>query len=163
MFHGTYLYLSILNMTNGLELQVPIIGLCMGERGVISRILCPKFGGYLTFGTLGAGKESAPGQPTMSDLLEVYRIKQIGVDTKVYGLIGKPLAQSKSPKLHNALFKSIGLNAVYVPFLTDNLANFLNTYSSPDFVGFRCVFFFVLQFLNISCFCYILALCIFFL
>nr|UIP35190.1 bifunctional 3-dehydroquinate dehydratase/shikimate dehydrogenase 2 [Leucojum aestivum] len=116
--------------------QVPIIGLCMGERGVISRILCPKFGGYLTFGTLGVGKESAPGQPTMSALLDTYRIKQIGADTKVYGLIGKPLAQSKSPKLHNEVFKAVGLNSVYVPFLTDNLANFLNTYSSPDFVGF---------------------------
>ncbi|ONK61549.1 uncharacterized protein A4U43_C08F31120 [Asparagus officinalis] len=116
--------------------QVPMIGLCMGERGVISRILCPKFGGYLTFGTLSAGKESAPGQPTMSDLLDVYRIKQIGVDTKVYGLIGKPVGHSKSPKLHNAVFKAVGLNAVYVPFLTDNLANFLNTYSSPDFTGF---------------------------
>lgn len=116
--------------------QVPMIGLCMGERGVISRILCSKFGGYLTFGTLGAGKESAPGQPTMSGLLDLYRIKKIGVDTKVYGLIGKPVAQSKSPKLHNALFKAVGLDAVYVPFLTDNLADFLSTYSSPDFAGF---------------------------
>ncbi|ONK78597.1 uncharacterized protein A4U43_C02F20480 [Asparagus officinalis] len=116
--------------------QVPMIGLCMGERGVISRILCPKFGGYLTFGTLAWGKESAPGQPTMSDLVDVYRIKHIGADTKVYGLIGKPLGQSKSPRLHNAVFKELGLNAVYVPFLTDNLADFLNTYSSPDFAGF---------------------------
>nr|UIP35189.1 bifunctional 3-dehydroquinate dehydratase/shikimate dehydrogenase 1 [Leucojum aestivum] len=116
--------------------QVPMIGLCMGERGLISRLLCPKFGGYLTFGTLCAGKESAPGQPTLSDLLNVYRIKQIGADTKVYGLIGKPVGHSKSPKLHNAIFKALELNAVYVPFLTDDLANFLNTYSSPDFVGF---------------------------
>nr|WGS95728.1 bifunctional 3-dehydroquinate dehydratase /shikimate dehydrogenase [Crinum x powellii] len=116
--------------------QVPMIGLCMGERGVISRLLCPKFGGYLTFGTLGAGKESAPGQPTLSDLLDVYRIKEIGADTKVYGLIGKPVGHSKGPKLHNAIFKELDLNAVYVPFLTDDLANFLNTYSSPDFAGF---------------------------
>lgn len=114
----------------------------MGERGVISRILCPKFGGYLTFGSISAGKESAPGQPTMSDLLDIYRIKQIGAETKVYGLIGKPVSQSKGPRLHNAIFKGVNLDAVYVPFLTDNLANFLNTYSSPDFAGFRyCLFF----------------------
>ncbi|KAJ6816674.1 bifunctional 3-dehydroquinate dehydratase/shikimate dehydrogenase, chloroplastic-like isoform X2 [Iris pallida] len=116
--------------------QVPMIGLVMGERGVISRLLCPKFGGYLTFGTLGEGKESAPGQPTMTELLDVYRIKHIGPDTKVFGLIGKPLRQSKSPILHNAVFKALGLDAVYVPFLTDDLDKFLNTYSSPDFSGF---------------------------
>ncbi|KAJ6853982.1 bifunctional 3-dehydroquinate dehydratase/shikimate dehydrogenase, chloroplastic-like isoform X1 [Iris pallida] len=118
------------------ERQVPMIGLCMGERGFISRLLCPKFGGYLTFGTLSAGKESAPGQPTMTELLDVYRIKQLGPDTRVYGLIGKPVSHSKSPILHNAVFKSLGLDAVYVPFLVDDLANFLNTYSSPDFAGF---------------------------
>ncbi|KAJ8490329.1 hypothetical protein OPV22_012050 [Ensete ventricosum] len=76
------------------EQQVPMIGLVMGEKGLISRLLCPKYGGYLTFGTLGAGKESAPGQPTISDLLNVYNIRQIGTDTKVFGIIGKPVGHN---------------------------------------------------------------------
>ncbi|WOL18861.1 bifunctional 3-dehydroquinate dehydratase/shikimate dehydrogenase, chloroplastic [Canna indica] len=118
--------------------QVPMIGLVMGERGLISRLLCSKFGGYLTFGTLGAGKESAPGQPTIADLLNVYNIRKIGADTKVFGIVGKPVGHSKSPILHNAAFKSIGLNAIYVPLLVDDLANFLSAYSSPDFAGFSC-------------------------
>ncbi|CAL9153078.1 unnamed protein product, partial [Musa hybrid cultivar] len=118
--------------------QVPMIGLVMEEKGLISRLLCPKYGGYLTFATLGAGKESAPGQPTISDLLNVYNIRQIGTDTKVFGIIGKPVGHSKSPILHNAAFKSVGLNAVYVPFLVDVLADFLNAYSSADFAGFSC-------------------------
>ncbi|XP_011627391.1 bifunctional 3-dehydroquinate dehydratase/shikimate dehydrogenase, chloroplastic isoform X2 [Amborella trichopoda] len=120
------------------ELQVPIIGLVMRERGWISRILCPKFGGYLTFGTLEAGKESAPGQLTMKELLNVYNIRQIGRDTKVYGIIGNPVGHSKGPILHNEAFTSVGLNAVYVPFLVDNLREFLHVYSSPDFSGFSC-------------------------
>ncbi|XP_074566731.1 bifunctional 3-dehydroquinate dehydratase/shikimate dehydrogenase, chloroplastic-like [Curcuma longa] len=118
--------------------QVPMIGLVMGERGLISRLLCSKFGGYLTFGTLDSGKESAPGQPTISDLLNVYNIRQIGEDTKIYGIIGKPVGHSKGPILHNAAFKSVGFNAVYVPLLVDDLENFLNAYSSPDFAGFSC-------------------------
>ncbi|KAL4202573.1 hypothetical protein AMTRI_Chr02g221780 [Amborella trichopoda] len=118
--------------------QVPIIGLVMRERGWISRILCPKFGGYLTFGTLEAGKESAPGQLTMKELLNVYNIRQIGRDTKVYGIIGNPVGHSKGPILHNEAFTSVGLNAVYVPFLVDNLREFLHVYSSPDFSGFSC-------------------------
>nr|GEV55140.1 bifunctional 3-dehydroquinate dehydratase/shikimate dehydrogenase, chloroplastic-like isoform X2 [Tanacetum cinerariifolium] len=35
---------------------VPIIAMVMGEKGLMSRVLCPKFGGYLTFGTLEHGK-----------------------------------------------------------------------------------------------------------
>ncbi|PKA56668.1 Bifunctional 3-dehydroquinate dehydratase/shikimate dehydrogenase, chloroplastic [Apostasia shenzhenica] len=116
--------------------QVPMIGLVMGERGFISRVLCPKFGGYLTFATLGLGKESAPGQPTISDLLDLYNVKQITTGTKVYGIIGKPVSHSKSPVLHNRAFRSVGFDAVYVPFLVDDFASFLKCYSSPDFTGF---------------------------
>ncbi|KAF8776503.1 hypothetical protein HU200_003213 [Digitaria exilis] len=120
------------------EKHVPIIGLVMNDRGLISRILCPKYGGYLTFGSLEKGRESAPAQPTAADLINLYNIRQIGPDTKVFGIIGKPVGHSKSPILHNEAFRSVGFNAVYVPFLVDDLAKFLNTYSSPDFVGFSC-------------------------
>ncbi|PON47808.1 3-dehydroquinate dehydratase type I [Parasponia andersonii] len=116
--------------------QVPIIALVMGERGLISRILCAKFGGYLTFGTLESGIVSAPGQPTINDLLHLYKFRQIGPDTKVFGVIGKPVGHSKSPILYNEAFKSVGFNGVYLHLLVDDIANFLQTYSSADFAGF---------------------------
>ncbi|CAL9210643.1 unnamed protein product [Musa hybrid cultivar] len=118
--------------------QVPMIGLVMGERGLLSRVLCPKYGGYLTFGTLGEGKASAPGQPTVSQLLHLYNIRQIGADTKLTGLIGNPVRQTKSHIFHNAAFKSAGFDAVYVPLLVDDLTAFLHAFSSPDSVGFSC-------------------------
>ncbi|KAK9086585.1 hypothetical protein Syun_028979 [Stephania yunnanensis] len=118
--------------------HVPIIGLVMTERGLISRLLCPKFGGFLTFGTIEAGVVSAPGQPTLKDLLDVYDLRRIGLDTKIFGLIGKPVGHSKGPVLYNRAFKSDGFNGVYVPFLVDDIAKFLKTYSSPDFAGFSC-------------------------
>ncbi|KAM6590688.1 hypothetical protein CsatA_013293 [Cannabis sativa] len=116
--------------------QVPIIALVMSERGLISRILCAKFGGYLTFGTLESGFVSAPGQPTMDELLHLYNFRQIGPDTKVFGVIGKPVGHSKSPFLYNEAFKSLGFNGVYLHLLVDDIANFLQTYSSADFAGF---------------------------
>lgn len=116
--------------------QVPTIGLVMGERGLISRILSAKFGGFLTFGSLEAGVVSAPGQPTVKDLLELYNLRQIGPDTKVHGVIGNPIGHSKSPHLYNAAFKSVGFNGIYLPLLVDSVSNFLKTYSSPDFVGY---------------------------
>ncbi|KAL1803835.1 bifunctional 3-dehydroquinate dehydratase/shikimate dehydrogenase, chloroplastic isoform X2 [Daucus carota subsp. sativus] len=118
--------------------QVPIIALVMGERGLISRILCPKFGGYLTFGTLESGVVSAPGQPTITDLLNLYNFRQIGPDTKIYGIIGKPVGHSKSPILYNEAFRSAGFKGVYVHLLVDDLQKFLGSYSSTDFAGFSC-------------------------
>jgi len=34
----------------------------------------------------------------------------------VYGVIGDPIEHSLSPKMHNAAFKKLGLNCVYLPF-----------------------------------------------
>lgn len=115
--------------------QIPIIGIVMGERGLISRILSPKFGGYLTYGALEAGAISAPGQPTAKDLLDLYNFRLIRPDTKVYGIIGKPVGHSKSPLLFNASYKSVGLNAVYLHFLVDDVEKFFNTYSAVDFAS----------------------------
>ncbi|KAM0070501.1 putative 3-dehydroquinate dehydratase, Shikimate dehydrogenase (NADP(+)) [Helianthus debilis subsp. tardiflorus] len=112
--------------------------MAMGERGLISRLLSPKFGGYLTFATIGRGKESAPGQPTIQDLLDVFNFRQIAPDTKVFGIIGKPVGHSKSPMLYNKAFRSISFNAVFVPLLVDNVKSFLKTYSSTDYAGFTC-------------------------
>lgn len=109
----------------------------MGERGLLSRLVCPKFGGYLTFGTLERGKVSAPGQPTIEELINLYNIRSIDTDTKVLGLIGKPVSHSKSPNLYNAAFKAVGFNGVFVHLLVDDVRKFFDTFSSPDFSGFR--------------------------
>lgn len=111
----------------------------MGERGLISRLLCPKYGGYLTYGALEAGAISAPGQPTAKDLLDLYNFRLINSDTKIFGIIGKPVGHSKSPLLFNEAFKSIKYNAVYVHLLVDDVEKFFNTYSTPDFGGCRYI------------------------
>ena len=59
-----------------------MIALAMGERGQLARLLAAKRGGVLTFGALKAGKESAPGQPTIQQLRKLYRLDQHGPDTK---------------------------------------------------------------------------------
>lgn len=93
----------------------PTIALAMGERGVITRILAPKYGGFLTFGALGAGRESAPGQPTLAQLRTLYRLPHMGARTKVFGIVGNPVAQSKSPIIHNASFQMVSLMHCAVP------------------------------------------------
>ncbi len=42
--------------------------------------------------------------------------------TQVYGLLGQPVAHSLSPAMHNAAFRELDLNAVYVAFPVVDLA-----------------------------------------
>jgi len=55
----------------------------MGERGQPTRMLAAKYGGYLTFGALGGGKESAPGQPTLHQLRHMYRLPDLTPNCQV--------------------------------------------------------------------------------
>ncbi len=99
----------------GRETGKPTIALGMGPYGLLSRVLAPKFGGFLTFASLRRESGTAPGQPVLSDLLETYRFRQIGTATRVYGVVGDPVEHSLSPHVHNAGFEAVGHDGVYLP------------------------------------------------
>lgn len=40
----------------------------------------------------------------------------INGETKIFGIIGYPVRHTMSPAMHNAAFKKLGINAVYLPF-----------------------------------------------
>lgn len=113
------------------------IALCMGEPGTISRIIGKKFGGYLTFASIRAGRESAPGQITARDLRTLYRYEKIGWGTELYGVIANPVAHSMSPAIQNAAFEAVGRNAVYLPFKVDgDPVAFVNAFKAIDIKGY---------------------------
>jgi len=114
----------------------PTIALCMGEAGLISRIIGRKFGAALTFGSLGPGEETAPGQVTAADLRTLYRYPTIDQHTDVLGVIGNPVAHSLSPAVHNAALDEKGLNAVYVPFLVDDVVAFIHAFREIGVKGY---------------------------
>ena len=53
----------------------PTIALAMGEKGVITRLLAAKYGGFLTFAAMSPEKASAPGQPSIQSLHGLYNSK----------------------------------------------------------------------------------------
>jgi len=94
---------------------VPTIALSMGPRGVLTRLLAPKFRALLTYAADDAGPEAAPGQVTLNAMHNLYRVHHIGPNTEVYGVIADPVGHSMSPQIHNAAFAEVGYDAVYLP------------------------------------------------
>ncbi len=82
----------------------PTIALAMGPFGLASRVLAPKFGGFITFAALHRASATAPAQPTIADLLTLYRAREIDESSPVYGVLGYPVEHSLSPHVHNAAF-----------------------------------------------------------
>ncbi len=97
------------------ERTKPMIALGMGEFGLMSRVLAPKFGAFLTFASIHKEETTAPGQPTIAELLDLYRFRSISPETRVYGVVGWPVGHSLSPHIHNAGFEGVGHDAVYLP------------------------------------------------
>ncbi|KAJ6397635.1 hypothetical protein OIU77_018615 [Salix suchowensis] len=85
--------------------EVPAVAYSVGERGLISQLLCPKFG-----------------------------------DTKVFGLVSKPVSHSKGPLLHNPTLRHANFNGIYVPMFVDDLKKFFDVFASPDFAGYSVGF-----------------------
>jgi 3-dehydroquinate dehydratase/shikimate dehydrogenase len=103
----------------------------MGSYGVVTRILGPARGAFLTYAALDEEHASAPGQLGAAELRELYRVNQLDRQTEVMGLVGSPVAHSLSPHMHNAAFAAAGLNAVYVPFDVRDAAGFLRRMIHP--------------------------------
>ena len=97
--------------------QKPTIALCMGEAGLISRVLAKKFGAFLTFASLRDESATAPGQVTIADMKRLYRWDALNPKTKVYGVVGSPIMHSMSPAIHNTAFERVGHDGVYLPML----------------------------------------------
>ncbi|KAG5044342.1 hypothetical protein JHK87_008257 [Glycine soja] len=114
--------------------QVPLIAYSVGERGLISQLLSPKFGGFFVYGSLAGNP--IPGLPSLDSIQEAYKLEHVNADTKVFGLISKPVSHSRGPILHNPSFKDVNYNGIYVPMFVDDLKKFFSTYPSPDFSGF---------------------------
>jgi len=103
-----------------------LVAMCMGEQGIISRVLGVRAGSVFTFASSGIGEETAPGQVSAQELRSVYRIDQVDAATRVYGVAGDPIGHSLSPAIMNAAFRRENVNAVYLALHAKTLKDLLN-------------------------------------
>jgi len=102
-----------------------VIGICMGDYGVVSRVLGLRAGSIFTFAAATAGQETGPGQIAARTLIETYRIDQVDAATKVYGVAGNPVKHSLSPIMLNTAFRRETENRVYLALQTARLSDLL--------------------------------------
>jgi 3-dehydroquinate dehydratase / shikimate dehydrogenase len=121
--------------------QGDLIVACMGEAGQIMRLSAGKTGNYLTFAAIDSDSSTAPGQPTVSQLKELYRFDSVNADTELYGIIANPVAHSASPAVYNGSFDLSHRNGLYLPLLVEggkaDFDEFMDNILSRRQLGFR--------------------------
>jgi 3-dehydroquinate dehydratase/shikimate dehydrogenase len=94
----------------------PTVAFCMGDLGIPSRILGAKFGSPFTYAAFNKERGIAPGILSYDELKRIYHYGRINKETKVFGVLGDPVAHSLSPLIHNTAFERLGINGIYLPF-----------------------------------------------
>ncbi|MDI6451036.1 type I 3-dehydroquinate dehydratase [Anaerobaca lacustris] len=117
------------------------IVLCMGQAGLISRVLAKKLGGLVTFASLDEASGTAPGQVTLDAFKGLYRHDSMDRETELFGVIADPVGHSLSPAIHNACLADEGINGVYLPLLVQSgreaLFAFLDNVLTRPWLDFR--------------------------
>ena len=109
----------------------PLIAINMGLDGQLSRIqndfLTPVTHKALPF-------KAAPGQLSAKEIRIALTLHGV-IKPKKFHLFGKPISQSRSPALHNRMFRSQGLPHDYGLLETDSVKDLEDALRSPEFGG----------------------------
>ena len=119
------------------ESNKPVIFAGMGKIGKISRILFRHLGADTTFIGL-PDKPTADGQLTPEEA-DFFKLNSISKNTQIGGIIGgEQVEHSLGIKYYNDLFIKEKLDALYLPFVTDNIDDLWNWINKADidFYGF---------------------------
>ena len=117
--------LAVLKLIEDRSLDSNVVGIAMGEEGIVSRVLALRAGAAFTFASFSDGTETAPGQVTAEAMRDVYRLEHLDQATRIFGVAGNPIAHSLSPRLHNTAFRRENVNAVLLPLKVRSLADFM--------------------------------------
>lgn len=112
-----------------------VVAMAMGQPGILTRILGPRFGSVFTFAASDAASATAPGQIDLRTLRDLYRIENISADTELYGVFGNPISGSHSPVMLNTAFRETGTDAVYLPLETGSADELFETFHRLHLAG----------------------------
>ncbi len=95
-----------------------------GVAGAFSRLLTPWLGAPVVFGRLSPDPDS--GTPTVDQLLTDYPFPRLPAVGQLYGIAGRSVQTSLSPRLHNDAYRHRSVPALFLPFYVPDRASFLS-------------------------------------
>ena len=114
--------LAVLEVLSGLE-RGDVVAFAAGEVGFWTRLVAPQLGSPLVYGSVGEAP-AAPGQPTIARLVRDWGLPDLAPASRLFGVVGRPALGSLSPRLHNAAYRSHGIDALFVPFEVEHFGDF---------------------------------------
>ena len=117
--------LAVLRLIEDRSLSAHVVGIAMGDEGLLSRVLGPRAGAAFTFAAASETGATAPGQVTARTLHDLYRIEHLDQATRIFGVAGNPITHSLSPLMQNTAFRRENVNGVLLPLKVRALADLL--------------------------------------
>ncbi len=100
-----------------------VVAFSSGASGAWTRLLAAKLGAPLVYGAAG-DTPGAPGQPRLARLCEDYGMPALPAGRELFGIVGRPIGHSLSPRLHNGLYRRLGLGGLYLAFEVERFGDF---------------------------------------
>ncbi len=107
-----------------------------GPAGALSRILAPAWGSWGTYAAARQDAATAEGQFTAAHLRRVFDVASIGESTRLVALAGNDVVpRSPSPAMHNAGYRALRMDRVYVPLEADDWGEIVRLNEALGFAG----------------------------
>jgi len=126
----------LLSWVERLPAGLPRVMLGMGELGQVSRIMGPFLQNLWTYVIEAAGDEVAPGQFSLQEAQQVYRVGGWDALTDLFLLVGTRAPSLDRVRLLNLLFEHYEYAGVTLPCVVDDLAT-LEEYVAQSSLPFR--------------------------
>jgi 3-dehydroquinate dehydratase/shikimate dehydrogenase len=99
-----------------------VVAYATGTVGFWTRILSAYLGA--PFICASVTKSAEPGVPLLAQLIADYGLPRLREVREIFGIVGSPVLQSLSPRLHNTAFEAIDRPSLYLPFHVDRFDHF---------------------------------------
>lgn len=100
------------------------IAFATGPSGLWTRLVAPRLGAPVVYGAFPGGEPGAPGQPALDRLAEDYGLPELPPAEALFGVVGRPVTHSLSPRLHNRAYRALGIPALYVAIHAEHFGDF---------------------------------------
>jgi 3-dehydroquinate dehydratase/shikimate dehydrogenase len=114
---------------------LPTVGIGLGRAAVMLAILGKKIGAPWTYAALEKGMEAYPGQPTVSDLNDIYHYGTVARATPLFGVTGFGERERAMAAGLNASFKHLGYPDRCLPLEVGNARLFRKIIAAVRLTG----------------------------